>query len=261
MKILRKLVCGVCAVVMCFTTFEIKADADAMAAETYYIGAYYVVHSNDVHTCQNSSYLTGDSYSWVNEYTGASGYWFNTGDVVYIESGYYSSFGSAAGITWGKVINDGYDYGWIDMSYLTPYDEYHAETEPPTEATTTTKATTTKATTTKKTTTASATLTTTEIQTTTKEKAPAVVQSNTNNLFSNKFVLIIMGSILVLLAISAVLVVLLVKTNKNIRKYQSVLMQENKSTEQMSRVKICPKCGEQHGGSSVFCRKCGTKLD
>ncbi|MDD6269632.1 MAG: zinc ribbon domain-containing protein [Oscillospiraceae bacterium] len=267
MNILKKIVCGVCAVVMCFGGLEIKADADAFSLDTYSIGAYYVVNTDGVHSCQNSAYVGGYTDEWNTDegHGNMSGLWFNTGDVVYVETGYYSSLGAAAGITWGNCSSDESDfgswYGWVDMRYLTPYDEYYAQTEPPTEATTTTT-TTTKVTTTKKTTTATTTLTTTttEIQTTTTETVPAVVHKSSGGFFKNNFALLIVGAIVALLACSAALAVFLIFKSKKKQGQQYVQPMNINLYEQNSGVRFCPKCGEQHGENAVFCRKCGTKL-
>ncbi|MGN0631411.1 MAG: zinc-ribbon domain-containing protein [Ruminococcus sp.] len=277
MKILKKLVCGVCAVTMCFAGLEIKADADAFSLDTYSVEAYYVVNTDGVNSCHNSAYVGGYTDDWNTDegHGNDPGLWFNAGDVVFVKTGYYSTQGAAAGITWGNCRSDDSDdctwYGWIDMSYLTPYDEYFApepETEPPTEATTTTKATTTKATTTKKITTTAKKITTTtlktttkEVHTTTREKNAAIVQSHKSNLFKNNFVLFIIGAIVVLLAVSSALAVFLIFKSRKKQGQQSVQPMNNASAEPKSGVKICPKCGEQHGSNAVFCRKCGTKLD
>lgn len=268
MNMLKKLVCGVCAAVMCFAEMGMYAGADDLDISSFYIGGYYVINTSRVYSCMDKFYVAGYHDEWSGDYL------FSVGDVVYADYGAYSTQGRTEGLTFASCSSEpgGSWYGWVDMRYLTPYDEYYApepETEPPTEkatttttTTTTTTATTTKATTTKKTTTTTTmtTTTTTEMQTTTTEKVPAAVHKSSGGFFKNNIILLMIGAIVALLAVSASLAVFLIFKSKKEQKTENVQPQNNASSQSNSSVKICPKCGEQHSSNMVYCRKCGTKL-
>lgn len=272
MKILKKLSCVVFAAAMCFNGLQIRASADAMPAQdAWYVGGWYVINSDGVY---------GYSYDYVlRDGAREETYSFSRGYTVYVKYGV-----NRMGINWADCSSDTNQYadgfilyGWVDMSYLTPYDEYFAPepetdpptdppTEPPTEAPTTKKATTAATT---AVTTALMTIATTKTQTTTtSEKAKAVLSTIDNrddyhnsNFLSDNFPFLLIGGVVLLLAASGALAIGIICYN---RKKQSMvsnqIYNEQAEGQQQIDVKYCPQCGTPNTGIAAFCKKCGTLL-
>jgi len=241
MKIGKRLGCAVSAAALCLCSLQLPADADAMSLDLFSIEAYYVVNHDDVISCLNKGYVAGIDDEWVDydHYSDEYGYTFHEGDVVYVRAGYTTPSGKAQGITWGNCANqqdteNGWQwYGYIDMAYLTPYDEYNTPepepveteppTDPPTEAPTTLEVTTiaTTAVTTIFTTLAPTEAETTMLTTTTTEQTADVLSitdhqndNRKNNFFSDNLALLLIGGVVVLLACSGALAIGLIQHNK-----------------------------------------------
>lgn len=240
MKIGKQFGCVISAAALCLCSLSIPVSADALALDTFSIEAYYVVNHDDVVSCLNKGYIAGLDDEWIDygHFGDEYGYTFNEGEIVYVRTGYTTPSGIAQGITWGNCANqqdteNGWQwYGYIDMSYLTPYDEYYApetepvETEPPTDPPTeaptmlevTTIATTAVTTILK---TFAPTETEITVATTTTEPtedALSIVDNpnddRKNNFFSDNFALLLVGGIVVLLAGSGALAIGLMQHNK-----------------------------------------------
>ena len=279
MQIRKQFGCAVLAAALCLCRLQLPADADAMLLDLFSIEAYYVVNHDDVVSCLNKYYVAGIDDEWTDyghfdEY----GYTFQEGDVVYVRAGYTTPSGKAQGITWGNCANqqdteNGWQwYGYIDMAYLTPYDEYNApepepiETEPPTEAPTTVKVTTAATTvvttilTTLASTEAETTVltTTTQLTTTTEqtEDVLAIVNDQNNDHKNNNFALLLIGGVVVLLASSAALAIGLLQHNKK----KQMFLPDSQNGQGSVGVCFCPQCGMRNPKTASFCKKCGKPM-
>ena len=288
MKIGKRLGCAVSAAALCLCSLQLPADADGLSLDLFSIEAYYVVNHDDVISCLNKRYVAGIDDEWVDyeHYSDEYGYTFHEGDVVYVRAGYTTPSGKAQGITWGLCANqqdteNGWQfYGYIDMAYLTPYDEYYAPepepepepveteppTDPPTEAPTTIEVTTiaTTAVTTILTTLAPTEAETTMLTTTTTtqqtEDALSIVDNQNddhkNDFFSDNFTLLLIGSIVVLLAGSGALAIGLMQYNKK----KQMFLPNSQNGQGFVGVHFCPQCGMRNPKTAAFCKKCGKPM-
>ncbi len=221
MKILKRLFPAALAAGICLSGMQMQADADALIADdAWWVDEWYVVNSDDVY-----------GYSWNYVMNGGeqeAEYQLYQGNVVYARQAV-----NRMGINWASCQNTEYGndpgnvyYGFIDMAYLTPYDEYFAPepeteppTEPPTEAPTETSAAEAA---TVLTTAATAKASAVRLTTVTTEEITEASFSTINNNDSNgvisfvtdNFTLLLAGGIVVLLAVSGALAVALVYYNK-----------------------------------------------
>lgn len=74
----------------------------------------------------------------------------------------------------------------------------------------------------------------------------------------NVLPLILVGSVVLLAAISAVMAVLFVYKSKKKRTGNKIV--EDTAVQADENVVFCSKCGTKHSEDSVFCCKCGAKL-
>ncbi|MCI5845363.1 MAG: zinc ribbon domain-containing protein, partial [Oscillospiraceae bacterium] len=251
------------------------------------IEAYYVVNHDDVISCLNKRYVAGIDDEWVDyeHYSDKYGYTFHEGDVVYVRAGYTTPSGKAQGITWGLCANqqdteNGWQwYGYIDMAYLTPYDEYYApepepepepvETEPPTDPPTeapttvvTTIATTAVTTifTTLAPTEAETTMLTTTTTTQQTDAAMSIIDNQNddhkNDFFSDNFTLLLIGGIVVLLAGSGALAIGLMQHSKK----KQMFLPNSQNGQGFVGVHFCPQCGMRNPKTAAFCKKCGKPM-
>lgn len=285
MKISKHFGCVVSAAALCLCSLQLPADADALSLDTFSIEAYYVVNHNDVVSCLNKSYVAGIDDEWADYAHGDEyGYTFNEGDIVYVWTGYTTPSGKAQGITWGNCANqqdteNGWQwYGWIDMAYLTPYDEYNAPepepvvtdpptdppTEPPTEAPTTVKVTAAVTTilTTLAPTEAETTVLTTAATTKQTEAVLSIVDNENddhkNDFFSDNFALLLIGGVVILLAGSGALAIGLMQHSK--KKQTFLPNQQSEQGTVQSGIQYCPQCGAQNSETAAFCKKCGKQI-
>lgn len=255
MKICKKAIVMLLAVLMCFSNIQIHAYADALPAEdAWFISGshYYVVNSSGVY-----------GYTWQYVFDGGPQeieYALSYGDVVYAKCAV-----NRMGITWAGCSSEeehepgSIYYGWVDMAYLTPYDEYYApepETEPSTEPPTTIKATTkatTRATTVLTTivTTKKTTVKTTTKAETTSEKAVMAAVDNDDDSRNGKsssvsLPLLLIAAVVVLLALSAIMAIVLLNRKKKTI-YPSNMQYNQQAAQEQTQggVKYCPKCGNQ----------------
>ena len=287
MKIGKRLGCAVSAAALCLCSLQLPADADGLSLDLFSIEAYYVVNHDDVISCLNKRYVAGLDDEWVDydHYSDKYGYTFHEGDVVYVRAGYTTPSGKAQGITWGLCANqqdteNGWQwYGYIDMAYLTPYDEYYApepepepepvETEPPTDPPTeapttvvTTIATTAVTTilTTLAPTEAETTMLTTTTTTQQTDAAMSIIDNQNddhkNDFFSDNFTLLLIGSIVVLLAGSGALAIGLMQHNKK----KQMFLPNSQNGQDFVGVRFCPQCGMRNPKTAAFCKKCGKPM-
>lgn len=74
----------------------------------------------------------------------------------------------------------------------------------------------------------------------------------------NVLPLILVGSVVLLAAISAVMAVLFVYKSKKKRTGNKIV--EDAAMQIDGNAVFCSKCGAKHGADAVFCHKCGAKL-
>lgn len=242
------------------------ADADALAAEMYYINDYYVVNHDDVVTFNNSSYCDG-AFGTSN----ASDYyhtWYNKGDEVYIKGAFHSDY---FGITWGQTYDSHDNFtGYIDMSFVTKKSSYYVQTtSPATKPPAETKIVTSIVTVTVPVTVTVTEAATTSIETTTEKAAStsseetqitAVMNTDSNSNGSSEGMMIpvlIIGGVVLLAAIVGGIVLVNMNLRKKIDKYIIANSPDNAvSAGSLS----CPECNTLNSDDSVFCRKCGNKI-
>ncbi|MGN1224717.1 MAG: hypothetical protein ACI4TG_06395 [Ruminococcus sp.] len=236
MKIGKRLGCAVSAAALCLCSLSIPAGADALMPGEWRIRECYEINSDGV-MGYSGNYIYGNGEQEIEHQ-------FQKGDIVYASIGYHSM-----GIDWasccnmepdmgnGWSIDSGFvDYGWVDMTYLSPVGSVVEEpepdpepviteppTDPPTEAPTTIEVTTiaTTAVTTIFTTLAPTEAETTRLTTTTTKQTSDVLSitdhqndNRKNNFFSDNLALLLIGGVVVLLAGSGALAIGLIQHNK-----------------------------------------------
>lgn len=226
--------------------------------EYYDINEWYQCTSNGVVTF-DETYVSGNGS--VSQ-SGHEIYTFSNDELVYITRGC-----SSMGISWAECYKeDGTYCGYIDMSFVEYYVPPAATTAPDIPEPPTAEAVVTEE--------AAAILTepvTSAAETTmntvpTAFTAPEHESEKTSSVFSANAMVILLGALVLLLAITALIIILIISRTKSKTKtinynsnYQTPPPVQNPQVYDTPQF-FCMYCGNTHDGNSRFCEYCGKPL-